>query len=94
MSHILNPFSVLGLIVYLFGTLAVSQADPCDQFGTTECSFDGLTGTCTDSTSCLTYLVDAIDTDCSCADDVLPMPDYRIDLSDTSLLCSRAILRV
>lgn len=93
MSRILNRVGVLGLAVYLFGALVLSQ-DDCDQFGTTECSFDGLTGTCTDSASCLTYIIDAIDTDCSCADDVLPMPNYCIDLLDTSLLCSGAILRV
>lgn len=94
MSRILNYVGILWLTVHLFGALVLSQGDPCDQFGTTECSFDGITGTCTDSASCLTYIINAIDTDCSCADDVLPMADYCIDLPDTSLLCSGAILRV
>ena len=92
MSRILNRVGVLGLAVYLFGVLVLSQSSPCDQFGITECSFEGLTGTCTDSASCLTYIINAIDTDCSCADDVLPMPDYCIDLPDTTLLCSGTIL--
>jgi len=75
MSPLYKHVPALVFAIYLFNTLAFAQGDPCDPFGTTECSFDGLTGTCTDAASCLTYIIEAIDADCSCANPVLPSPD-------------------
>ena len=87
MTPLYNHVRALALAIHLFNTLAFAQGDPCDAFGTTECSFDGRTGTCTEVDSCLTFIVNAFATDCSCANPVLPSLD-RLLTSKNQVCCA------